>query len=106
MNRFVSHIRMCHVRFLSGKAKSVPVRAAYVQRLGGGAGALQRIVICCSILQCVTVLCSLLQKLGGSTGVLQCVAVCCSLQCVAEFCSDWEGAQVRCNVLQYVWSLL
>ena len=38
--------------------------------------------VCCSVLQCVAVCCSVFQRVVSS--VLQCVAVCCSvLQCVA-----------------------
>jgi len=61
--------------------------------------------VCCSVLQCVAVCCSVLQLEYGLEGsnvfdvsggvcvavcysVLQCVAVCCSvLQCVAVCCS-------------------
>jgi len=45
--------------------------------------------MCCSVLQCVVVRCSVLQH---AVEVLQCVAVCCSaLQCDAVRCSVWPG---------------
>ena len=46
--------------------------------------------VCCSVLQCVAVCCSVLLDLllFHDVGVLQCVAVCCSvLQCVAGLAS-------------------
>jgi len=47
---------------------------------------LQRVAVCCSVLQCVAVCCS----------VLQCVAVCCSvLQCVAVYFLDRHHQIVR-----------
>jgi len=75
---------------------------------------------CCSVLQCVTVCCSVLQRLwvhGARTfpihtcpRVLQCVAACCSvLRCVAAGMSVWSTyvspyicAPVCCSVLQCV----
>jgi len=63
------------------------------------ADVLQRVAVCCSVLQCVAVRCSCcndllrldLRRLKGVKIVCRCVAVCCSvLQCVA----------VRCSVLQ------
>ena len=75
---------------------------------------MQRVAVCCSVLQCVAVCCSLqcvavLVRVFCS--VLQCVAVCCSVvqrvavsysvQCcerVAMCCSSCEGLlQVRCT---------
>jgi len=43
--------------------------------------------VCCSVLQCVAVCCSVLlqgeyvspEAVGGAVSVLQCVAVCCSV---------------------------
>jgi len=53
---------------------------------------LQRITVCCSMLQCVAVYCSLLQY----------IAVCISvLQCVAVYCSVLQYVAVSCNVLQF-----
>ena len=45
--------------------------------------------MCCSVLQCVAVCCSvLLESVQGDLRRIQCVAVCCSvLQCVAVCCS-------------------
>ena len=88
---------------------------------------LQRVAACYSVLQSITVCCSLLQcfdewarqhlirKQGDLLGlfvaeccsVLQCGAVCCSvcaavcrvLQCVAECCSVLQCVTVRCSVL-------
>ena len=41
-------------------------------------------VVCCSVLQCVTVCCSVLQCDAVRFSALQCVAACCRvLQCVA-----------------------
>ena len=51
----------------------------------------QRATVCCSVLQCVAVRCSVLhisvveKGTSESCSVLQCVAVCCSvLQCIAN----------------------
>jgi len=58
---------------------------------------LQRVAVCCSVLQCVAVYCS----------VLQCVAVCCSvLQCIArvqrqDAPNESHGA-CGVRVLQYI----
>jgi len=62
---------------------------------------LQRVAVCCSVLQCVAVCRSVLTPAGiGNVrgellndavccSVLQCVAVCCSvLQCVGELLND------------------
>jgi len=50
-------------------------------------------ILCCSVLQCVAVRCS----------VLQCAVVCCSvLQCVAVRCSVLQCVAVCCSVLQCV----
>jgi len=46
--------------------------------------AMEEVVVCCSVLQCVAVCCNMLQCVAVCCCVLQCVAVCCSvLQCVA-----------------------
>ena len=51
------------------------------------------VAVCCNLLQCVAVRCS----------VLQCVAVCCSaLQCVAVRCSVLQCVAVCCSALQRV----
>jgi hypothetical protein len=43
---------------------------------------LQRVTVCCNVLQCVAVCCSVLQCVAVCCNVSQCVAVCCSvLQC-------------------------
>jgi len=52
--------------------------------------------VCCSVLQCVAVGCSVLR-------LVQCVAVCCSrLQCVAVFCSVLQLVAVCCSRLRCV----
>ena len=52
-----------------------------------------RVIVCCSVLQCVAVRCS----------VLRCGAVCCSaLQCIAVRCGVLQFVAVRCGVLQCV----
>ena len=54
---------------------------------------LQRVAVCCSVLQCVTVCYS----------VLQCVAVYCSvLQRIAVRCSILQRAAACCSVLQWI----
>ena len=64
---------------------------------------LQRVVACCSVLQCGEVCCSVLQCGEVCCSVLQCVAVCCSvLQCVAVCCSASQCVAVRRSVLQCV----
>jgi len=58
--------------------------------------------MCCSVLQCVKVCCSVLLEVqcdGRRTVV--CAAVCCSvLQCVAVCCSVLQCVAVCCSVLQ------
>jgi len=65
---------------------------------------LQCVAVCCSVcsvLQCVAVCCSVLQCAAVCCSVLQCVAVYCSvLQCVAMCCSMLQCGAARCNVLQ------
>jgi len=84
---------------------------------------LQSVAVCCSALQCCSVLTLYLAFRGGiflyvfvcvcvlfvecfRERLLQCVAVCCSaLQCVAVCCSvlPWlQGVAVCCSVLQRV----
>jgi len=74
-------------------------------------------VVCCSVLPCVAVRCSLVQS-GAFQGthsistqkrrdvygsVLQSVAVCCRvLSCVAVWCSVLQCVAVRCSALQCV----
>jgi len=68
----------------------------------------QRVAVCCSVLQCVAACCSVLQRVAVFCSVLQCVAVCCStlqcvavcysaLQCVAACCRALQSAAVRCS---------
>ena len=60
---------------------------------GGNGALLQCVAVCCSVVQCGAVWCS----------VLQCVAVCCSvLQCGAVWCSVLQCVAVCCSVLQCV----
>ena len=66
---------------------------------------LNRLRMCCNVLQCVAVCCSVLQCVAVCYSVLQCAAVCCSvlqchmvLQCVAECCSVLQCVAVRCSV--------
>jgi len=74
---------------------------------------LQRVAVCCSVLQCVTdvetesvrhvyqPMEGVLQCVAVFCSVLQCVAVCCSvLQCVVMCCSVLQFAAVCCSVLQ------
>ena len=65
---------------------------------------MQRVAVCCSVLQCVAVCCSVLQyvtvcdSVFGSKlcSVLQCVAVCCSvLRCVAVCCGVLQCVAVE-----------
>jgi len=64
---------------------------------------LQRVTVCCNVLQCVAVCCSVLQCVAVCCSVLQCIAVCCSvLQCVAVCCSVLQCVAVCCSVLQCV----
>ena len=65
--------------------------------------------MCCSVLQCVAVCCSVLLfadplvAAQATQGRLKCVAVCCSvLWCVAVCCSVFQCVTVRCSVLQCV----
>jgi len=69
--------------------------------------------LCCSVLQCVAVCCSvllyLLRSLVGTRSIVfQCVAVCCSvLQCIAMCCSTCSGVKstkdrMCCSMLQYI----
>jgi len=65
---------------------------------------LQRVVVCCSVLQCVM---TRTNRAGiessGLCSVLQCVAVCCCvMQCVAVFYSALLCVAVCCCVLQRV----
>jgi len=68
---------------------------------------LQRVVVCCSVLQCVTVCCSgsaLLFSLPNCIGSKKSVfvAVCCSvLQRVVVCCSVLQCVAVRYSVLQW-----
>jgi len=39
----------------------------------------QRVAVCCSVLQCVAACCSVLQRVAVCCSVLQCVAACCSV---------------------------
>jgi len=65
----------------------------------------QRVAVCCSVLQCVAVRCSVLHTAKDTSPVaarhpLQCAAVCCSvLQCVAVCCSVLQCIAVCCRVL-------
>ena len=75
---------------------------------------LQYVAVCCIMLHCAAVHCSVLQYVAVRTlqcvvHVLQCVAVCCSvLQCVAVCCNVLHYVAVRtlqcmcCSVLQFV----
>jgi len=81
-------------------------------------GVLQRVAVCCSVLQCVAMLyfsaiqCeedihSTLFVTLVCCSVLQCVAVCCSvLQCVAVCCSALQCVAVRCSVRRIYLALL
>ena len=57
---------------------------------------LQRVAVCCSVLQCVVTTHIIINDLNEqcaavSCSELQCVAVCCSeLQCVAVSCSELQ----------------
>jgi len=64
---------------------------------------LQRVAVCCSILQCVAVCCSVLRRVcrescsieldvdddGFVTSMNMCLRLCSVLQCVAVGCSVW-----------------
>jgi len=76
---------------------------------------LQRVVVSCSVLQCVIVRWIVSERkeslvhlivtscVAVSCSELQSVAVCCSaLQCVAVCCSVLQCATVCCSALQYV----
>jgi len=57
----------------------------------------------CSMLQCVSVCCSVLQYAAVCCSMLQCVLVCCSvLQYAAVCCSMLQYVAVRFSMLQYV----
>jgi len=57
-----------------------------------------RLVVWCSVLQCVAVCCSVLQCVSVSYSALQCVAVRCSvLQCVAVRCSALQCVAMCCS---------
>ena len=68
------------------------------------------VAVCCSVLQCVVVYCSVLQfiPVWDPSGISRRsafnmhVAVCCSvLQCFAVCCSVLQCVAVCCSVLQY-----
>jgi len=68
---------------------------------------LQRVAVCCSMLQCVELVIhddthyAFYIAFCVSCSMLQCVAVCCSvLQCVAVCCSALQCVAVRCSALQ------
>jgi len=74
---------------------------------------LQCVSVCFRVFQCIEVFCRVLQCVAVCCSVLQCVAVCCSvLQCVSEcfrvfqcievFCRVLQGVAVCCSVLQCV----
>ena len=64
---------------------------------------MQRVAVCCSVLQCFVVCCSVMQCLAVWCRVLQCVAACCSaMQRVAVCCSVLQCVAVWCSVLQSV----
>ena len=67
------------------------------------------VAVCCSVLRCVAVCCSvlgieshgytILEAGNGMLRLLQCVAVCCCvLQCVAVCCSVLQCVAVCCSV--------
>jgi len=75
---------------------TVPVTAvccSVLQCAVVGCSVLQCVAVCCSGLQCGVVGCSVLQCVAVCCSRLQCVAVCCSaLQCVAtcRTCFHWQ----------------
>ena len=90
-----------------------------IERVAVCCGVLQCIAVCCSMLQCVTLCCSVLRcvavfligllPLQVEVGYqVERVAVCCSvLQCVAVCCSVLQAVvAVCCSVLQTVASQL
>ena len=71
-----------------------------VQKLHVCCSVLQCVAVCCSVLQCVAKCCSVLQCVAMRCSVLQFVAVCCSLlQCVAVCYSVLQCVLVCCSVL-------
>jgi len=69
--------------------------------------------VCCRMLQCAAVCCSVLPYVAVCCRILQCAAVCCSvlpyvavccrmLQCVAVCCSVLPYVEVCCSALQCV----
>jgi len=64
------------------------------------------VIACCSVMQCmqrVAVCCSVVQTIAVCCSVLQCIAVRCSeSQCAAVCCSVMQGVAVCCSVLQCV----
>jgi len=77
---------------------------------------LQRVAVCCSVLQCVSTSTSVVTAYYSwlrkgtmnqvSVKPLQCVAVSCSmLQCVAVCCSMLHCAALCCAVLQYAFQV-
>ena len=68
---------------------------------------LQCIAVCCFVLQCIAVYCSVLQCIAVCCFVLQCIAVYCSvLQCIAVCCSVLQYIAVCCSVVQCVAGVL
>jgi len=65
---------------------------------------MQSVAVCCSVLQCVTVRCSVAwDNMYSHLNVLQCVAVCCSvLQYIAVRYSVLQCVAVCCSALQCV----
>ena len=64
---------------------------------------LQRVAVCCSVLQCSPRMICARSATCFRRSMLQCVAVCCSvLQCVAVLCNVLQCVAVCCSVLQCV----
>ena len=62
---------------------------------------LQCITVCCSVLQCVVLCCGTLQCVDP--GVYDSMSLCCSvLQCAAVYCSLLQCVVLCCGVLQCV----
>jgi len=78
------------------------------QTAGRGTGVLQRVVVCCSVVQCVAVFelwCSVLQCVAVCRNVLQCVAVCNSVRTpeLPGIANTRQGkALLCCSVVQCV----
>ena len=66
---------------------------------------LQRVAVCCNVLQCVSTCCSVLQRVAVYCYELQCVVDYSFVQCVAQCALQCIASHVShdmCNTLQHV----